>query len=372
MKKKILIIFPDSHLAYSPTTLNLKEELKKYFDIKILAFDNDSFFYKLKDDSIVYLRINNIILYFILRVIRFFHTRIIRDNSVDLIKKILIYKYLLLNKYDRVITIDLMSLWYVKGIVKSNLDNLSLELNQYSKYLILSIKNIQIDNLIIQDENRLKFYTHKKYKNVFFVQNSPPFYEDIQELSLNKKFNNKFVYAGTTSIEFGIFSCLSYIKENSDFNITIMGAIYPNTLENIISIYCELLHQKKIIIDDNYYSEYNYCLKLSDFSIGFCFYEFFHPNINKKFNNYYYAPSGKMFKYLASGVPIIGIDIPGLSIIKEYNAGILLKDITNSNINNAVEKIKNNYQFYVNNCFNAAKNYDFTTNVKNYINKISL
>lgn len=370
MIKKILIVFPNEYLAYSPTTLNLMNELKKHFDVKIITFDETSFFHKLEDDSIIYLKDFNIILKLIFKIISLFLKSLYGDVYSNISKKILVASHLFMNKYDKIIAVDLISLWYIKGIVKNNVDSLSLEIDNYSNNLLFSIKNIKVDNLIIQDENRLKLYKHNNFKKVFFVQNSPPFYIDIEKQTWKKEFNQEFVYAGTASSSFGIFSCLNYIQNTKNTSITIMGAIDPNTLEHIFSGYSNLLHEKRLVINNNYLSEHDYCLHLSNFSIGFCFYDFFHPAIKKKKDNFFYAPSGKMFKYLASGVPIIGIDIPGLNIIKKYSAGILLKDITNDNINQAIQEIKNNYSVYVKNCFLAAKDYDFTKNIASYINHI--
>lgn len=372
MKKKILIIFPDSHLAYSPTTLNLMSELKKYFDVKIITFEGKSFFHKLEDDSIIYLKDFKFFLRFILKVISIIARLLYGDVYYHINKRILVVKHLFKYKYDRIIAVDLISLWYLKGMVKYDVDSLSLEINNYSKQLISLIKDVKVDNLIIQDENRLKLYKHRNFKKSFLIQNAPPFYEEIELKTQNKKFNKRFVFAGTALSAFGIFSCIDYIQNYKDSYLKIMGAVDPDVLEKILSLHSNLLNEKRLIIDSEYLNEYEYCLKLSEFDIGFCFYDFSNPMIKNKFDNYYHAPSGKMFKYFASGVPIIGIDIPGLSAIKDYNAGILLKDITICNINQAIDKIKQNYSMYVKNCFLAAKEYDFTKNVANYIRDISL
>ena len=41
-KKKILIVFPDTHLSYSPSTLNLYDSLSETFEVTIITFIPDS------------------------------------------------------------------------------------------------------------------------------------------------------------------------------------------------------------------------------------------------------------------------------------------------------------------------------------------
>lgn len=366
MKSKILIVFSDPHLAYSPTTLNLKEYLGRFFSAKVLAFSNTVYFHKIDDKDIIYISDSDTLLKrIIIKMIRFFRFSNIPDHHIS--RRIKVCRHLIFNRYDKIIAVDSWSLWYVHGFANLSLDYLSLELNNHPNSIVKTITNADINNFLIQNEDRLKLHFIKKYKRAFFVQNAPPFYQDIQHHTQNKVFTNNLVYSGTAISAFGFFSCLKYLESKEDFTLTVLGAIPKDVLELIIVMYPELLHKKRLIISSNYLEEHDYCLALSGFSIGFCFYEFYHPQIVSNYENYYYAPSGKMFKYLAAGVPVIGIDIPGLKIIKDFNAGILLKEVTKESISRAINDIERNYKFYVNNCFLAAAEYDFHKSIKPYV-----
>jgi glycosyltransferase involved in cell wall biosynthesis len=367
MGNKILILFVDPHLAYSPTTLNLMATLEKRFEVKLLTLGKQTYFHRLNDSSIIFLKEPGPIARLLIRLIHLFFLR--RIPFVELSTKFAIAMHLLFNSYHRIIAVDNKALWFLKGVRKSRMDLLSLELVDHTKTIFNSARKVNVENVIIQNAERLKFIPHK-YGNVFFIQNSPPFYESIQIACRNKRFNNKLIYSGTAVSRFGIYSCLNFIANNRQFELTMRGSIPPDTFENILAGWSELLHDRRLIINTDYLNEFEYCKAISDYGIGFCFYEFFHPEIQERFDNYYLAPSGKMFKYFASGVPIIGNDIPGLSAVKEYKAGILLKSFTNVDIKNAIDTISRNYSDYVENCFKAAKHFDFSFHANKYVDFI--
>jgi glycosyltransferase involved in cell wall biosynthesis len=83
--------------------------------------------------------------------------------------------------------------------------------------------------------------------------------------------------------------------------------------------------------------------------------------------NYHSAPSGKLFKYLAAGVPVIGIDIPGFGIIKEFNCGVLIKSLDPLTIKTAIEKIESNFDYYSFNCLRVAKEYSFDKTTRPFL-----
>lgn len=62
-------------------------------------------------------------------------------------------------------------------------------------------------------------------------------------------------------------------------------------------------------------------------------------------NNVYCAPN-KIYEYGAFGKPMVGNDIPGLKLIEDYHAGILVDEDNIEAIKSAFQKIENNYQAY--------------------------
>src|SRR5688572_4680142 len=55
--KKVLVVFTDFYLPYSPTTLNLYDSLVPFFDVSIIAFEPDAGFRakQINDKKIKYL-----------------------------------------------------------------------------------------------------------------------------------------------------------------------------------------------------------------------------------------------------------------------------------------------------------------------------
>jgi len=108
---------------------------------------------------------------------------------------------------------------------------------------------------------------------------------------------------------------------------------------------------------------------LNSFEIGFCFYDTRYEHINNF--NYNTAPSGKLFKYYAAGVPVIGSNIAGLQSIDEFQTGIRVKNYTPKEILNACETIQANYQFYYQNCLKAAEHFSFDKMIKPFLEYIA-
>ena len=75
-------------------------------------------------------------------------------------------------------------------------------------------------------------------------------------------------------------------------------------------------------------------------------------------NNIYCAPN-KIFEYGAFGKPMIANDLPGLSILKQFQAGILVDDKDVENIKRAYTEIETNYQNFsegATNLYNSVDN----------------
>ena len=79
------------------------------------------------------------------------------------------------------------------------------------------------------------------------------------------------------------------------------------------------------------------------------------------------APSGKMFKYMAAGVPVVCSNISGFQFVKEFNCGILIDSLDEDTIENAVLTIRENYDLYVENTIKAAKFFDFKKSIDPYL-----
>jgi glycosyltransferase involved in cell wall biosynthesis len=128
--------------------------------------------------------------------------------------------------------------------------------------------------------------------------------------------------------------------------------------------YRHLFENNIVTIDEQYTNQEEIVPYLSGFDIGFCLYDF--NRISKNDFNYVTVPAGKLFNYYAAGIPVIGVDIPGMQSVKDFQAGILLDSPSSSNIKDAIIKISEDYAFYSANCLKAAEHFDFQKAVQPY------
>lgn len=362
--KKVLIFFPEGNLPYSPTTLSLFEYLKSKRDVKIFCqpFINEEIF-KLTD-AIFIKPFNNKDIFYKKVATRlrslfpkyFSHEFTLQEYSIY-------RQFIKLQKNERfelIIAVDLFALRVCQLCNINNLHFLSLELSDIK--FLNKIKTNNIKTVIIQREDRLKYLFGDHFKrDVFYIQNAPKF-RDFTPLYKKKK---QIIFSGFASKGFGIYICLNFIKANPDYTLTINGIIENSVMENIIIHYYNFVVNNNIIIETQYIPDKQMNEYLSQFSMGFCFYDFRYDYINNF--NYQTAPSGKLFKYLAAGLPVIGSDIPGLDVIKDFNCGVLIGDYSTESILKGIRYIEDNYDELVSNCYKVAKKFDFEKAVFKYL-----
>lgn len=358
--KRVLIIFPDAHLPYSPTILNLAEKLSKRSDLTVLAFPSKQFG-RLTNTYIHYLEIP----FFINKI----YGLVNRFSSVAglkllmQIKKYLVRQYLKKISFNEFIVTDPVSLWMIKGVVYNPIHLVSLELTHNTFYYLPKVNLKLTKSLVIQSKERKDALCEAYNKPIFYLQNAPDYLPELEEKQNAPK--NRFVFSGTAFPWFGIYHCLEFLLHSPEVNLTIIGKVPENEKVRIEKDYQSLLNAGRLIIEHKYFEPYDMLKELAGFRIGFCFYDLSYAHINNV--NYKTAPSGKMFAYFAAGVPVIGIKIPGLMPIEEFNAGILIEDLSPESIKQAVEKVELNYDQMVKGCFKAAKHFCYKTNVEPFI-----
>lgn len=366
MKKKLLIIFADGHLPYSPTTINLYDILSENFDVKIVALEPVDHMKKQESEkrNIEYINISkemsligNRLTYFFLRLA--IKLGLLKSlKTIDLAKRLkafLFWKRIRKLKADEVIGVDFLGLWIAQIIFgKGHL--LSLELNKDSIFhKIVDRKKIQ--SVIIQTEERYQYLFDNLNLNKFLVQNAPIYKPLISAPSFRKG----LIFCGTALPEFGIYYCLDFISKYPEFTLTIRGGITTDVKKRIQNSYRYLIDEKRLICNESYIEQDKLSDYLSQFYIGFCFYDL---KILKKYKyydifNYITAPSGKLFNYYAAGVPVVCSDIPGLISVKDFDAGVMINDYSPSSIKQAIDTISTNHARISANCFKAAEYFSF-------------
>lgn len=360
--KKVTILFAENHLAYSPTVIGLYDLLSQHFDVTIVALNPKSFTNTyVANRKVVYLNerpINGIHRY--MDRIRFELSSLFRKDVLFLKKKNIppyflhkfdqVKTYLSKENPDLIIAVDFKNLLITQTLGK-RVEFLSLEIEPNNPfYKACDFQNI--DSVIIQTKERYEHLFKDLGQKTFFIQNSPSYTPAVAESE-----RKGLVYSGTAWDAFGFYHILEFLKKFPEHSLTSKGAMLDPDLKKVKAEYSELTSSGSLTIDDEYLDEREMVDHLRKFRIGFCFYNFEVGWINNF--NYFSAPSGKMFKYFAAGVPVVGQDILGLDPVREFDCGVLIKDLLPESIKAAIETIEKKFDYYSRNCLKAAAHYSF-------------
>lgn len=384
MKKKVVIIFDGIWLSYSPTTIGLYDLLSEYFDVTITAqsprhFDNNP----LPNRKVVYIpelatenqyRLAKALFY--LQSLfkgeeKKFKKAKAKIESNPRLNFLEIYHefsfirdYLEKEKPDYIIAVDSKNLWFTQ-ILGKRAEILSLEITSEKEifYDLCDFENV--NSVIIQTKERYDYLFKDKRLKTFYIQNAP-----VYTPAETNPARADLIFSGTASIEYGFFICLEFLKQFPEYRMIARGAMVEKdrAVKNdlrLAQIYDDLIAGGQLIVDEKYLDDGEVVDYLRRFKIGFCFYNFKIKHIDTF--NFHTAPSGKMFKYFAAGVPCVGVDCPGLKPIEDFEAGILLKNLEPENIKQAIDKIESNYEYYSRNCLKAAEHYSFDKTAKPFI-----
>jgi len=368
-KEKILILFEGQWLAYSPTVIQLYNELIKKYFVVIFAEKpkgnqvsfNFTHYFKYEHGITRYFYK----LYFI--TLSFFspglkHFKIANNTYQDYCFRFSVIKKILRkNKFKKVICVDIKNLFYC-SMLRQRCDFLSLEICLNENLLPYVDPGI-IDKVIIQREDRYKYLFKEIKLPTFFVQNAPVYLE-IEE----KRDKEGLIFTGTVTREFGIFYCLDYMQRYADEKMIILGGMTDAMKEEINSTYIDLIRENRLKINAGYLKNEDVVEFISGAEIGFCLYNF--DTLWVKNYNYQTAPSGKVFKYLAAGVPVICNDIPGFDFVRSFQCGELLTDMSPESIRAAIFRIRKNYEIYVENGKAAAIHFSFDKAIQPYLDYV--
>ncbi len=374
--KSVLIVFTDPHLPYAPTIINLFNELKKHVRVTIITPEPDKVYslQKIDDPDIIYLENNNSMMNKWSRVKRLINrvsAKILPPNPTQVINRYLqnAKSLAIVKKISQfegeIIAVDFLALWCAEQAGKSA-HLVSLEIHTNDSYRDNCSFN-KIKSVLIQSEERYRYLFKDLKLEKFIVQNAPS-YLKFQPDSISRK-KSDLIYCGSAVPGFGIFSCLDFLQDYPEYTLTIKGAVPPATKEAIDMFYSKLYKENRLVIDDSYMDTDTLTHYISTFRAGFVFYDFYRFEQLRTFN-YYTAPSGKMFQYLNSGVPVIGNRLSGLEMIESSNAGVLIPYLSSLQIKIALDKIESSYLNIAENAKKVSENFDFTSNIQSFISFI--
>lgn len=169
---------------------------------------------------------------------------------------------------------------------------------------------------------------------------------------------NGVIYAGLMSNDVLEFFIPQALRIN-DFQLTMSGWDCSELQK--------LKENPNIIVIQQQLSEEDYTRFLSAYDIALVWYE---SKQDANIRNIGLS-SGKFFKHLSLGQPIIANNAPGLAEeIRKYKLGIVINDL--SELSSAVKKIYDNYEFYVRNIERVYRaKYDFKKVSKQFFDTIT-
>lgn len=367
IKKKIYILSADDFILYQPTILNLYDFFSDEYDVTIVTFE-PAYLGKAKDttrkiiyidpkkNKLKFLKVTDLLCNAVLkRINKLFSFCRFRVRLQRSYKASLLHNLIRSFSNDILIAVDPMPLCVAQK-VKEKVCFLSLEIVENDPY-IKKMDAAKISCVIIQNTERYNYLFPTAKPQVFYIQNAPM----LKNCSVYSGERKDLLWAGTITTDFAVLDCVEFINKNQEYKLVLKGASAKGTKELIESKYAGLVASGNIDINTTYFTPPEFTAFISKFKIGFCFYNW--DLIQNNFN-YQTAPSGKLFMYLAAGVPVIACNIRGFAFINEYKAGILIDDYSPEVILNAVKIIESNYDYYSKNAYNAFENTCFDTNAQ--------
>ena len=370
MKMNVTIIYTDGILPYCPTVLNLKDLLETNggFDVKIATFKPDWCKIEGSIPNVKYLHqwekihriIDNRIIFYLFQwlmrvLIKLYHIRM----PVRKIRKLTSRRHhiakaidLILNKSidwnGLIIAVDPAAA--VAASIRAK-QFIFLSLEAYENDLtsaLISMRKMRA--LLIQSAIRKDIVLPNYRGKWFLLPNSPIF----ANFKIPDRRPGDIVFAGTAWELFGFESILAAIQGRNELRLTHIGFCPDETKMNIQDRYPELIANKQLFLIDRYIPQSEIVREIAKFRIGVCFYRI-DLALKCLTLNYMTAPSGKLFNYLAAGVPVVCSDIPAFEFIRKRRCGILVRNLTPESILAAVDLIESNYEEFVQNALSVGE-----------------
>ncbi len=363
---KIAILFTDYHIDYSPSTLQLFLGLERLFDVKLLAFryrgqpplpfscvtigDGAGWAILISTIDRCYHHLSS------LRKVPFER----RQDIGRWVRSWLAWIRLYFNRPDLLIAVDYRAVLIGQSLrLRTHL--LSLEVPRKNDPFYQKVDPRVIEKVLIQSKERFEYLFPQTTKKWFLIPNSA----EIDETACANKRRSGIVFCGAPQPLFGIDFVAEFAQKYPQEQVTLKGPFVREVAERY------LRKNIRFVIDDSYTEIGDLPQSLQYFEIGLCFYllSLVDENYSNRYN-YESAPSGKLFSYFSAGIPVIGTNIPGLSIVTDYQAGVLIDQHDPESIAGAVQRIRSNYASFQNGAIRASRNYSFSKYLNLYINDL--
>lgn len=228
-------------------------------------------------------------------------------------------------------------------------------LNYKLKYPVNKLQEIlytrKVKAFTIQDTLRKKlsarYFIH--HRNTMLIPNS--YVLDQSQLVHGKR--TGVIYVGGIKREF-LIEQFKYLKSVKDVPITFSGQWIDDWCKQGIK-QLKQSNPNLTFIEQSLPPD-EYTRYLQNFAVGLVWYS---PRRKDKAHYYMGLSSGRMFKFLSMGMPIIAVKCPGITEeVRRYKLGIVIDNI--SEVGRAYDEIMRNYEYYQNSVIRTYKiKYDF-------------
>lgn len=214
--------------------------------------------------------------------------------------------------------------------------------------------------LVIQDEERKRIAAkyHISHRKTMLIPNSYIYNKDI-EFNTERK---GMIYSGGARKKY----LIDYLS--GFYAVKSVPIVFAGTFDEWSRIELIKLHKanpnirmEQQVLDSDEYTKY-----LQRYAVGLvCYSKSADDNVN-----YIGLSSGKFFKHLSLGQPVITIGCPRLSReVKKYGLGIAVNDATQ--IEGAYKQIMDQYDFYRDNVIRTYQNrYDFRKLIRIFLSRL--
>lgn len=233
-------------------------------------------------------------------------------------------------------------------------ENFSFYVKYKMKYPCTKMKEFlytrQVKAFTIQDTLRAKVSAkyHIRHPNTMLIPNSYVF-DESEIISAGQK---GVIYTGGINRGFllGQFDDLKTVK---NVPITFSGNIDQWCKQKIIEL---RKTNPNIRFEEQVLSVDEYTNYLRQYAVGLVWYS---PLKKDEAHYYMGLSSGKMFKYLSMGQPVIAVRCPGITeVVNKYKLGVVIDNI--AELESAYSEIMGNYSYYMENVINTYRNrFDF-------------
>lgn len=359
-RERVLVLFPDDWVPFSPTVLRLAAHLAADFDVTVRCLDTGRFDHSKLDRGV----------FCPVRLPGWLAT-VLRKTGLMLPARglVLAMSSRRLAKSSRhVIAIDGAGA-AASALLGRPFHFLSLEIRRWSpaRWLVPRLAR----SIAIQSRARLE-YQFPGLRNdrlpVVMLQNAPPFdaaaCPPITHRSPDRA-HPRLVYLGNLIPAHGLRPMLALLRAWPEASLTLRGPA-PEATRTLLASTCgDLLQSGRLSLDTRYLEEEELGAYLSSFDIGLCLYDLT-GSLRRDFN-YLSAPSGKMFNYFAAGLPVLGSAIEGLSPVAGHDAGRLVDGNDTETLLAAGREIMAGHAGFRAGALRAAEAFDFQASAARWV-----